>query len=82
MARITNVTISIETRNAAFSAEGLDLDIQSQDDADWYVMQEVTRIVRSTFTSEVPLYPGDSDKVLRDVNGNAVGKITFTREGE
>ena len=57
-------TLSIETSNAAFS--------------DGAAPDEIARILRSVITAlEIGTLTPDSEKPLRDVNGNRVGAVHF-----
>lgn len=68
---ITQVTISIDTTNAAFC------DPFTQDPADDYALAEVSSVVRKALNRGL-----SHNQPLWDVNGNQVGVVTVTRKGE
>lgn len=72
---IEKVTITITTRNAAFTNEHIG------ERPEWAVAQEVVRILRefvdyADLIHEIPL------RLPFDANGNSVGTITIEREGD
>lgn len=68
---ITQVTISIDTTNAAFCEP------MSQEPDDDYALAEVETIIAGVLR-----YGIRHNLPLRDTNGNTVGVVTITREEE